>query len=232
MNTVLITGANRGIGLEFATQYAADGWRVLACCRQPQQATALNQLAKQYQDHVFIYQLDVKQLTAVDQLSQQLHDQTIDILINNAGTYPPAQNGEFGHINYNDWIETFKVNTFAPLKMAEALNEQVARSQHKKIATITSKMGSIDDNQRGGSYIYRTSKTAANMVAKSLAIDLQPRSIISVLLHPGWVQTDMGGQGALISAKQSVAGMKSILDNITLADTGKFLAYDGQHIAW
>lgn len=232
MNTVLITGANRGIGLEFATQYAANGWQVVACCRQPQQAVALNQLAEQYKDHFFIYQLDIREPTEIDQLSQKLHDLSIDVLINNAGVYPPAQNGEFGHINYGDWMEAFRVNTFAPLRMAEALVKQVARSKLKVIATITSKMGSIDDNQRGGSYIYRSSKTAVNMVVKNLAIDLQPRGIISVLLHPGWVQTDMGGHGALITAKQSVTGMKDILDKITHTDTGKFLAYDGQHIPW
>ncbi len=232
MNTVLITGANRGIGLEFATQYATAGWQVIACCRLPQQATALSQLAEQYKNRFFIHQLDVRKFAEIDQLSQKLRDLPIDVLINNAGIYPPAQNGEFGHINYEDWIETFKVNTLAPLKITEAMIEQVARSHRKIIATLTSKMGSIDDNQRGGSYIYRTSKTAVNMVGKSLAIDLQPRGIISILLHPGWVQTDMGGQGALITAKQSVTGMKKILDEITLADTGKFFAYDGQSIPW
>lgn len=232
MNTVLITGANRGIGLEFARQYAADGWQVVACCRQPQQAEALNRLADQYKDRFSIHRLDVRELAEIDQLSHKLQDLSIDILINNAGVYPHAQNGEFGHISYDDWMEAFRVNTFAPLKMVEALIEQIACSQLKIVATITSKMGSIADNQRGGSYIYRSSKAAVNTVVKSLAIDLQPRGIIAVLLHPGWVQTDMGGRGALISTKQSVTGMKSILDRVTHSDTGKFIAYDGQHIPW
>lgn len=232
MNTVLITGANRGIGLEFARQYAADGWQVVACCRQPQQAEALNRLADQYQDRFSIHRLDVRELAETDQLSHKLQDLPIDILINNAGVYPHAQNGEFDRISYDDWMEAFRVNTFAPLKMVEALVEQIACSQLKIVATITSKMGSIADNQRGGSYIYRSSKAAVNMVVKSLAIDLQPRGIIAVLLHPGWVQTDMGGRGALISTKQSVTGMKSILGRVTHSDTGKFIAYDGQHIPW
>ena len=232
MNTVLITGANRGIGLEFARQYAADGWQVVACCRQPQQAEALNRLADQYKDRFSIHRLDVRELAEIDQLSHKLQDLSIDILINNAGVYPHAQNGEFGRISYDDWMEAFRVNTFAPLKMVEALVEQIACSQLKIVATITSKMGSIVDNQRGGSYIYRSSKAAVNTVVKSLAIDLQPRGIIAVLLHPGWVQTDMGGRGALISTKQSVTGMKSILDRVTHSDTGKFIAYDGQHIPW
>lgn len=232
MNTVLITGASRGIGLEFARQYAVDGWQVVACCRQPQQAIALNRLAGEHKDRFSVYQLDVLKLSEIDQLSQKLHDLSIDILINNAGIYPSPRNGEFGHINYDDWMEAFRVNTFAPLKMTEALVEQIVRSRLKIVATLTSKMGSIDDNQRGGSYIYRSSKTAVNMVIKSLAIDLQPRGVITVLLHPGWVQTDMGGRGALISAEQSVTGMKSILGNITHADTGKFFAYDGQPVPW
>lgn len=232
MNTVLITGANRGIGLEFARQYAADGWQVVACCRQPQQAEALNRLADQYKDRFSIHRLDVRELAETDQLSHKLQDLPIDILINNAGVYPHAQNGEFDRISYDDWMEAFRVNTFAPLKMVEALVEQIACSQLKIVATITSKMGSIADNQRGGSYIYRSSKAAVNMVVKSLAIDLQPRGIIAVLLHPGWVQTDMGGRGALISTKQSVTGMKSILGRVTHSDTGKFIAYDGQHIPW
>ncbi len=232
MNTVLITGANRGIGLEFARQYAVDGWQVVACCRQPQQAEALNQLADQYKDRFSIHQLDVRELAEIDQLSHKLQNLPIDILINNAGVYPHAQNGEFSHINYDDWMEAFRINTFAPLRMVEALVEQIARSQLKIVATITSKMGSITDNQRGGSYIYRSSKAAVNMVVKSLAVDLQPLGIIAVLLHPGWVQTDMGGRGALISTKQSVTGMKSILNRMTHSDTGKFIAYDGQHIPW
>ncbi|MXS84457.1 SDR family NAD(P)-dependent oxidoreductase [Nitrosomonas sp. HPC101] len=232
MNTVLITGANRGIGLEFARQYAADGWKVVACCRQPQQAEALGRLADQYKDRFFIYQLDVREHAKVDQLSHKLRDLPIDILINNAGVYPLAQNGEFGHISYDDWMEAFRVNTFAPLKIVEALAEQIAHSQLKIVATITSKMGSIADNQRGGSYIYRSSKAAVNMVVKSLAVDLQPRGIIAVLLHPGWVQTDMGGRGALISAQQSVTGMRSILGKVTHSDTGKFIAYDGQSVPW
>lgn len=232
MNTVLITGANRGIGLEFATQFTKDGWRVIACCRQPERADHLNDLAKQYQHQLTVFQLDVTAFQEIDQLSKRLQDESIDILINNAGTYPPAKSGEFGQINYAEWIDAFKVNTLAPLKMVEAFVEQISRSQLKIIAMITSKMGSIADNQRGGSYLYRSSKAAMNMVTKSLSVDLQPRGIISLLLHPGWVQTDMGGSGALISAAQSVSGMRKILNHVTQSDSGKFFAYDGKSVPW
>jgi NAD(P)-dependent dehydrogenase (short-subunit alcohol dehydrogenase family) len=232
MSTVLITGANRGIGLEFATQFTRDGWRVIACCRQPGQAKSLNHLAKQHKHQLSIFQLDVTAFEEIDQLSKILRDDSIDILINNAGIYPPTQSGEFGHINYSEWIEVLKINTLAPLKMAEAFVEQIGRSQLRIIATITSKMGSISDNQRGGSYLYRSSKAAANMVIKSLAIDLQSRGIISILLHPGWVQTDMGGPSALISPKQSVSGMRKILSQASQSDSGGFFAYDGKSVPW
>jgi NAD(P)-dependent dehydrogenase (short-subunit alcohol dehydrogenase family) len=232
MATTLITGTNRGIGLEYVRQYAQDGWQVIACCRQPATAENLDRLASQYPDHIRIYALDVADHQQIDQLSTTLANETIDLLINNAGVYPPSDDGGFGSIDYPAWHKTFQINTMAPLKMAEAFISQISSSKLKTIATITSKMGSIADNQRGGSYIYRSSKAAINMVAKSLAIDLKARGIISVLLHPGWVKTDMGGADALISTEQSVTGMRRILKEITLADSGKFFAYDGQLIPW
>lgn len=232
MATTLITGTNRGIGLEFVRQYAEDGWHVIACCRQPAKAEKLNKIATQYPDHISIYALDMADHQQIDQLSQSLSGEAIDLLINNAGVYPPSDDGGFGSIDYTAWIETFQINTMAPLKMVEAFINQISNSNLKTIATITSKMGSIDDNQRGGSYIYRSSKAAVNMVGKSLAVDLKPRGIISVLLHPGWVKTDMGGQNALISTEQSVSGMRRVLSGMSLADSGKFFAYDGQLIPW
>ena len=120
----------------------------------------------------------------------------------------------------------------APLRMAEAFLAQISNSQLKIIAIITSKMGSIDDNKRGGSYIYRSSKAAVNMVGKSLSVDLKLQGITTVILHPGWVKTDMGGPDALISPEQSVLGMQRILSNLKLSDSGKFFAYDGKIIPW
>lgn len=230
--TILITGANRGIGLEFATQFAADNWHIIACCRQPDQAESLQKLKHANGDQLCVHQLDLSDLTAIDQLANTLHHESIDIIINNAGVYPPAQQGEFGHVDYDAWLTTLRINTLAPLKIAEAFVTQLERSRLKIFAIITSKMGSIADNSRGGSYPYRTSKTAVNMVAKSLAIDLASRQITTILLHPGWVQTRMGGSDALISAQQSVAGMRNVLSRITPDDSGKFFAYDGQLIPW
>ncbi len=232
MATTLITGTNRGIGLEFVRQYAEDGWHVVACCRQPAKAENLNRLTTQYPGHIRVYALDVADHQQIAQLAKSLASETIDLLINNAGVYPPSDDGGFGRIDYAAWIQAMQINTMAPLKMAEAFVTQISNSSLKTIATITSKMGSIADNQRGGSYIYRSSKAAVNMVARSLAIDLKPRGITSIVLHPGWVKTDMGGRDALISTEQSVTGMRRVLSRVTLADTGKFFAYDGQSIPW
>ena len=225
---VLITGANRGIGLEFTKQYAADGWAVLACCRHPQSALDLQALAAAH-SNIKIYTLNVADFAQIDALAIQLKDENIDVLINNAGVYPASS---FGDTNYDAWAEGFMVNSMAPLKMAEAFVQHITRSQLKKIATLTSKMGSIDDNTSGESYSYRSSKTAVNMVMKSLSIDLKPYGISVVTLHPGWVQTDMGGGNALISAQTSVSGLRSVIADLNLSSTGQFIAYDGIAIAW
>lgn len=228
VHTVLITGANRGIGLEFTKQYAADGWQVLACCRQPQQASDLQALVNQYKN-IALHTLDVANFAQIDALALQLKTQKIDLLLNNAGVYPDSS---LGGIDYNAWAEAFKINSMAPLKMAQAFAQNVAMSTLKKIATLSSKMGSLDDNTSGGSYIYRSSKTAVNMVMKSLALDVKSNGVCVVTLHPGWVQTDMGGPNGLINTQTSVAGLRKVIADLSLSNTGKFIAYDGKEIAW
>jgi NAD(P)-dependent dehydrogenase (short-subunit alcohol dehydrogenase family) len=225
---VLITGANRGIGLEFTKQYAADGWKVLACCRKPESASALQTLADTHRN-VHVLGLDVADFAHIDALATQLKDESIDLLINNAGVYPQSS---FGDTNYDDWAKAFKVNSMATLKMAEAFVQHITRSQLKKIATLTSKMGSIDDNTSGESYSYRSTKTAVNMVMKSLSIDLKPYGISVVTLHPGWVKTDMGGYNALIDTHTSVTGLREVIDNLNISNTGRFIGFDGREIAW
>ncbi len=232
MKTVLITGANRGIGLEFARQYAGDGWRVLACARNPSDSDALNQLAIQFQDHVQVHALDVADHARIEQLSHELSAEKIDVLVNNAGVYPASHGGSFHQIDYDAWAYAFEVNAMAPLKMADAFYHQIARSDTKKIVTISSKMGSVSDNTSGGSYVYRSSKSAVNIVMKSLSIDLESKGVIVALLHPGWVRTEMGGPNALISAEKSVTGMRQVIADLIHTDSGKFFAYDGQIIPW
>jgi NAD(P)-dependent dehydrogenase (short-subunit alcohol dehydrogenase family) len=232
METTLITGANRGIGLEFSRQLAEDGWCVLACSRDLEKSDALNKLAAEYPERITLYALDVTDHRQIEKLSQILANKPIDLLINNAGVFPDINDRSFGQTDYDSWAHAFLVNTMAPLKMAEEFIAQITQSSRKTIVTITSKMGSVADNGRGGSYIYRSSKSAVNMVIKSIAIDLESNDIISVLLHPGWVRTDMGGPSGLISVEQSVSGMLSVIREVTSADSGKFIAYDGQIIPW
>lgn len=231
-SSLLITGANRGIGLEFVRQYAADGWRIFACCRHPEGATELNTLSQQHDGQITVHMLDVADFLQIERLADELAGHDLDVLINNAGIYPDATSGALGATNYEGWAHAFRVNTMAPLKMAETFTPNVARSQQKKIVNITSKMGSIADNTSGGAYIYRSSKAALNMVVKSLSHDLAPRGICTAVLHPGWVLTDMGGPNALITTEQSVAGMREVIVRLDKTRSGGFYAYDGQEIPW
>ncbi|MGF1607934.1 MAG: SDR family oxidoreductase [Kiloniellales bacterium] len=226
MPTVLVTGANRGIGLEFARAYAADGWAVHACCRHPDKAKELKALRKSVKTH----RLDVTDGLQVASLARELADTPIDLLINNAGIYGPRAG--FGETDYDDWLEVLKVNSLAPLRMVERFVEHVANSERKLIANISSRMGSITESSSGGNYIYRSSKAALNMVTKTLSVDLAERGITVVSFHPGWVQTDMGGENATITPTDSVKGMRGVIAGLTQQDSGSFLNFDGSPVAW
>ena len=228
--TILITGSNRGIGLELVHQYAAQGWQALACCRRPDQATTLNRLGEQF-PNIAIYTLDVAQQDQVQQLAAELHDHPIDILFNNAGIYGPDDT-VFGNTDEARWLECLHTNVIAPMQMMEAFLTHVAASEHKLIAAMSSKMGSMADNGSGGSYIYRSSKAALNAVMKSAAIDLAPRGVKVAILHPGWVQTDMGGPDAEITVAESVGRLREILGSVTPENSGTFFDIDGSTIPW
>ena len=227
MSTSLITGANRGIGLEFTRSFAKDGWRVHACCRHPDKAKELQALQS---DAVSVHRLDVTDGLKVASLARELAEEPIDLLLNNAGVYGPRTG--LGEVDYDEWLSVFAVNTLAPLRLAERFVEHVARSERKLIVNISSRMGSNADNSGGGAYIYRSSKAALNAVSKSLSLDLAERGITVVVLHPGWVQTDMGGESAQITARESVAGLRKVIHRLTTAESGRFFAYDGTEIPW
>jgi NAD(P)-dependent dehydrogenase (short-subunit alcohol dehydrogenase family) len=228
---VLITGANRGIGLEMARQYAADGWRVYACCRQPERAPALSRLAADTAGRLSIHPLDVTNAAQVAALPVVLGDDSLDLLINNAGIYGQDDAG-FGNTDVAAWLRTFEVNAIAPLKIMEALVDAVARSRRRVMACVSSKMGSMADNRSGGSYVYRSSKAALNAVVMSAAVDLRHRGIAVVALNPGWVKTDMGGPNAEITVTQSVTALRALLDRVGPADSGRFIDVDGSTIPW
>ena len=225
--TVLITGANRGLGLEFVKQYALDNYEVIACTRKINKKDGLHRLQASF-ENISIHTLDVENFLSIDQFAKTL-TKPIDILINNAGLYP---NSSFDHINYETWLNAFKINTLAAFKMVKAFLPHLKKGELKKIASLTSKMGSIDDNSGGGEYLYRSSKTALNMVMKSLSIDLKPHDMSLITLHPGWVRTDMGGPNGLIDVDESVTGMKRQIDKLSIKTTGQFIAYDGKKIPW
>ncbi|MDH5354610.1 MAG: SDR family oxidoreductase [Gammaproteobacteria bacterium] len=228
--TILITGANRGIGLTLTGQFAEDGWQVLACCRNPDQAGQLQALTER-NPSIEVHALDVTNYKQMGRLAHQLADRPIDILLSNAGIYG-SKGVSFGEVDAQEWRQVLEVNTIAPLMLVQAFVEQVTASQKKIVAVISSKVGSIADNSSGGSYVYRSSKTAVNQVVKSLSIDLADRGISVLSLHPGWVKTDMGGPNAEISTRQSVSGLKKILQSAGSAQSGQFIEFNGDPIPW
>lgn len=231
MPCVLVTGSNRGLGLEFCNQYAKAGWKVLACCRQPEKALALSNLAEKH-PNIRIHKLDVRDFSEIDALSKSLAAESIDVLLCNAAIYSDNKQNGFEKIDYDSWLESFKVNSLAPVKLAESFLPQLKRSQLKLIVGITSLMGSISDNSSGGSLFYRSSKSALNAAMKSLSIDLAPQGIGVLLLHPGWVKTDMGGEQAPLTAEPSISGMIKVIGGFSPKQSGSFLNYKGDILPW
>lgn len=224
MTTILITGANRGLGLEFARQYQAEGASVIACCRDLRKADALKQQG------VEIAELNVADADSVHRLAAALKGRAIDILINNAGTYGPDRQSA-DDCDYDGMLETFRINTVAPLMVAKALKPNLLAGQGKKLAVLTSKMGSISDSS-GGFLAYRASKAALNMIADGMAKEWRKDGIAVAILHPGWVQTDMGGPNAPIKPPESVKGLRARIAELTLKTSGSFLDFQGREIAW
>ncbi len=231
MNTVLITGANRGIGLEFCTQYADQDWTVLACCRHPQQADQLNELAAG-KPNIQVSALDVLDHAGIDRLAARLNGSSIDLLIANAGIYGDSRGKELGHLDYPAWIRTLETNVLGVVKVVEAFLPNLRRSSKPMLAALSSQMGSIADNSSGGSILYRSSKAALNATLKSVSIDLYAEGIGVLIFHPGWVKTDMGGPHALIDTNTSVSGMIKQINGFTMDQTGQFIKYDGSRLPW
>jgi NAD(P)-dependent dehydrogenase (short-subunit alcohol dehydrogenase family) len=231
MPSALITGANRGIGLEFARQYLADGWRVYAACRDPDSASELHPLADTSDHQLRIMALDVTDSVTIKAAASELEGQAIDLVINNAGIGGP-RGQTIGNIDYEAWAKVLDANTMGPMRVSEAFVDHVARSERKLIVTLTSGMGSIADNTSGGSITYRSSKAAVNMVMRSLAIDLAPRGITCVVVNPGWVRTDMGGSHATLTPAESVKRLRDLIETLGPAQSGKFFNHDGREYPW
>lgn len=233
MPSVLITGSNRGLGLEWTRQLADAGWRVYATCRQPENAEALNRLQEAYSANITVHRLDVTRPEEMAAMAGALGGQAIDMLLNNAGIYFEKYLDEhLGNLNYEHWEETFRVNTLGPVRMCEAFTGHLAAGEMKRVVTISSHMGSIADIGAGGDYAYRSSKSALNAAMKGLSHELQPHGITVVMLHPGWVRTRMGGPDAPYSTQESVQGMREVLDQIGPEDSGRFFRFDGTVLPW
>jgi NAD(P)-dependent dehydrogenase (short-subunit alcohol dehydrogenase family) len=219
MPTVLITGANRGLGLEFARQYAADGWNVVATARES--SSELDGLG------VRVETLDMSDFEGVASFGRRLD--ALDLLIANAGTYGPNDAADAD--DAREWLDTFAVNTVAPFLLAKAVLPLVEQARGKLIA-ISSKMGSIDDNRSGGYLAYRSSKTALNSAWRTLALEVRRRDVVAAVLHPGWVKTRMGGSSAPLDPEDSIGGMRRVIERLSLDDSGGFYGYDGATIPW
>jgi NAD(P)-dependent dehydrogenase (short-subunit alcohol dehydrogenase family) len=223
MPTVLVTGCDTGLGVEFVRQYAAAGCTVIATCLDPDRAAQTQTVA----GDVRMARLDVADGAAIDALADELRGEPIDILVSNAGIgrpHPP-----FGKTDYALWHRMLDVNLIGPMRLAEAFVDHVAASRMKVMAFVSSRMGSMALNLTGGSYAYRSSKAGLNAVIKSLAVDLAPREILVLALHPGWAKTE---PGARVDVDRSVAGMRAIIERCSRHETGSFLAFNDTPLPW
>ena len=234
MPCVLVTGANRGIGLELVGQYAADGWRVIATCRNLNAAVDLARIAGRSDGRVECHPLEVTDGASVAALAETLASESIDVLINNAGMGFPttAPHNRFGNTDYARWKETLDVNVLGVMRVAEALAEQVARSERKLMVTISSGMGSITNASADGETGYRTSKAAVNMLTKMIAGYVADRGITAVAVGPGWIRTDMGGPNATFGVEEAVGMVRNVIEGLTPADSGGYFNNQGETTPW
>jgi NAD(P)-dependent dehydrogenase (short-subunit alcohol dehydrogenase family) len=224
MSTILISGAGRGLGYELARQYAEDGWRVHGTVREAAAAKRLERLGAQ--PHV----VDVTEYKEARALAEKLSGEPLDVLYCNAGIIG-KRGMALGSFDYDSWEEVLRVNLLGAAALAEALVDNVAASERKVIAMMSSRLGSIAESS-GMTLPYSTSKAALNMLVKGLAATLTPKGVITVALSPGWVRTDMGGAGAPLAPEASVAGLRKVIAGLTPADSGAFLSHDGSSIPW
>jgi NAD(P)-dependent dehydrogenase (short-subunit alcohol dehydrogenase family) len=228
--TALITGAARGIGLGLARECARRGWQVVATCRPGHSTAGLDDLRDRSGGAVRVLPLDVADDHGIETLGRRLADESVDFLVNNAAASGPSAG--LAEVTYDVWERAMRINVFAILKMTQVFVDHVARSDRRTIVAISSRMGSLAEEQSGGRYAYRVSKAATNMLVKTLAVDLAPRGVTVVSIHPGWVRTSMGGPAAPLSVEDSARGVIAVLAGLTVADSGRFLDHLGRPVPW
>lgn len=227
MTTVVISGANRGIGLEFARQYAADGARVIAGVRDPDAAAELSALP----GDIAVLPLDVAEDVSVSAFARAAGDAPVDILIANAGVWGGQEEQQFGTLDFDNWARVLSVNTLGPMRLAQAFADRVRAAPAGRMVALTSGMSSTAETE-GGHLAYRASKAALNNAWRNLAIALKPSGVACTVIDPGWVQTDMGGAAARLTPEQSVTGMRAVIAALTPATSGRFLRWDGRETSW
>ena len=240
MPSVLITGANRGLGLEFTRQYLKDGWEVHAFCRQPDKAAELGAMVADSRGNIHLREMDIGNKEQIEAAAKELKNLPIDLLINNAGiadgygrgVYEMKEDPDIQNYDFAFWEEMMRINTLAPAKIIGAFLENIRAGGQKKIASLSSGLGSITNLAWAGKYGYCASKAGLNMVSKGLAEWLKPENIMVISLSPGWTRTAMGGPHATNSAEESVSGMRHVISSLTLAETGRFWNFDGEELPW
>ncbi len=230
MGTVLTTGANRGIGLELLKQYAQEGWHTIGTCRSLASADDARALAEG-EDSVSLYELEVSDSAAVTALAEKLQGVAIDVLILNAGMMGVRSN-KLGELDAEEFSRVLDVNAVAQAMCLQAFAPHVAASEKRVIVGMGSYLGSMGCNSDGGNYSYRASKAALHAIMVSASHDLRERGVTSIVMHPGWVQTDMGGPNATVDAPTAVRGIRKVIDGLTLSDSGRLLTYDGGELPW
>ena len=236
MLRILVTGANRGVGFEIVRQYLKrTDTHIFAACRTPDRATALHQLAAAHPQQVTIITMDAGDQASIEASAAavRVHTSSLDILINNAGIFPDEpQSRHFGHLTAQAMLEVLHINSVAPVLVAQAYFDLLKASSHARIINVSSEAGSLHQQSNGCAYSYNASKAALNMFTRCLAAEMRAHQIITITLHPGWVQTDMGGPNARITPEESGSGIVALAERLTMTDTNKFYDWDGKEHAW
>jgi NAD(P)-dependent dehydrogenase (short-subunit alcohol dehydrogenase family) len=230
---IVLTGANRGLGLEFTRQWIARGDRVFALERSRTPSESLARWRKEHPEQLFVESCDVTMDDDVMRAVQAI-DRTfgaIDLLVNNAGTYG-SRSGPMEEVDLEEMYKTFGVNALGPIRLTRRVRPLLRRGERPAVVNISSLMGSIEDNTSGGSWAYRTSKAALNMVTRNMGHDLAGDGIVCVALHPGWVRTDMGGEAAPLTPEESVGAMIATIEGLSPDQSGKMLDRDGRCLPW
>ena len=236
MKNILITGSSRGLGLEFTKQFLEKGENVIASCRNPNNATELHELKNKYPNNISIIQLDVTDEEGRNRVYKQVKNElnSLDILINNAGIIAGNEEGSspFGEIYKEDFSKVFLVNSISPLLMSERFLSLLENGENAKIVNMSSLNGSIANRNVGGKYSYAASKAALNMITKILSNDLRSKGIIAIALHPGWIETDMGGPNAPLQKEEPISMIIELIEKCDISSSGKFLDWKGKEVPW